>query len=342
MRIPLSVLAVISGTALTLQAHAADPECPYGKPVLFAGVNWESGMFTTEVLRFLVEKGYGCKTDAIPGNTVTLENALARNDIQVTGEQWAGRSPSWRAAEKAGKVFAIGETVKGATEGWWVPEYVVKGDAARGIEAKAPGLKSVNDLSRYKDLFKDPESPGKGRFYNCPTGWTCEIVNTQKLKAYKLDDSFSNFRTGTGPALDAAISTAIRRGEPIVFYYWSPTPVMGRYKLVQLEEPPFSEDAWETLSDSKNPNPLPSRSLPAKITIGVSRDLHEKAPELIKLFEKVQIPLPLFNSILAEMAEKHQDADKVSLTFFKQHREIWSAWLPTEAAARVDNALKPM
>ncbi|WP_205508360.1 glycine betaine ABC transporter substrate-binding protein, partial [Stenotrophomonas indicatrix] len=75
----------------------------------------------------------------------------------------------------------------------------------RGIEAKAPELRSVADLPRYKALFRDPEEPAKGRFYNCPTGWTCEIVNSQKLKAYRLQDSYTNFRTGTGPALDAAI-----------------------------------------------------------------------------------------------------------------------------------------
>ncbi|WP_301951085.1 glycine betaine ABC transporter substrate-binding protein, partial [Klebsiella pneumoniae] len=150
--------------------------------------------------------------------TVTMENALRQNDIQVTGEQWAGRSPVWRAAEEAGEVFSVGETVKGATEGWWVPEYLVKGDPQRGIEAKAPELRSVADLPRYKALFRDPEEPAKGRFYNCPTGWTCEIVNSQKLKAYRLQDSYTNFRTGTGPALDAAISAAFRRGEPVLFY----------------------------------------------------------------------------------------------------------------------------
>ncbi len=187
-------------------------------------------------------------------------------------------------------MFSVGETVKGATEGWWVPEYLVKGDPQRGIEAKAPELRSVADLPRYKALFRDPEEPAKGRFYNCPTGWTCEIVNSQKLKAYRLQDSYTNFRTGTGPALDAAISAAFRRGEPVLFYYWSPTPLMGRFKLVQLEEPPFSEKAWATLSDPKNPDPIGSRSLPAKITIGVSRDFHDKAPALIELFRKVEIP----------------------------------------------------
>lgn len=334
------ILAVLATGASLASQTAVAAECPYPGKVVFAGLNWESGMFTTDLLRYVLEKGYGCETDALPGNTVTMENALRQNDIQVTGEQWAGRSPVWRAAEEAGEVFSVGETVKGATEGWWVPEYLVKGDPQRGIEAKAPELRSVADLPRYKALFRDPEEPAKGRFYNCPTGWTCEIVNSQKLKAYRLQDSYTNFRTGTGPALDAAISAAFRRGEPVLFYYWSPTPLMGRFKLVQLEEPPFSEKAWATLSDPKNPDPIGSRSLPAKITIGVSRDFHDKAPALVELFRKVEIPLPLFNELLADMAQNHREVGEVRAQFLRQHREIWSHWVPAEVAARLDTSLK--
>ncbi|MFP3335160.1 glycine betaine ABC transporter substrate-binding protein, partial [Pseudomonas sp. SIMBA_064] len=87
---------------------------------------------------------------------------------------------------------------RGATEGWWVPEYVIKGDPAKGLKPLAPDLKTVQDLARYKEVFKDPESPGKGRFLNSPIGWTSEVVNAQKLKAYGLDDSYVNFRSGSG------------------------------------------------------------------------------------------------------------------------------------------------
>jgi glycine betaine/proline transport system substrate-binding protein len=329
-----SVLAAIV-LSLVLPASVEAAECPYPKPVVLAGLNWESGMFTTEVLRVLLEKGYGCKTDVLPGNTLTMENALRQNDIQVIAEQWAGRSELWRKAEEAGEVFAVGEPVKGATEGWWVPDYLVKGEGA-----PAAGLRSVSDLPRFKELFKDPEDRKKGRFYNCPTGWTCEAVNTQKLKAYGLEDSYVNFRTGTGPALDAAISSAIRQRQPILFYYWSPTPLMGRYPLVQLEEPPFDQKAWETLIDPKHPKPIGTRSLPAKLSIGVSRDLHDKAPALVQVFEKVEIPLPLFNGILARMAEERAESGPMADAFFRQHRDIWSSWVPAEVAQRVDASLK--
>ncbi len=254
------ILAVLALGASLASQTAVAAECPYPGKVVFAGLNWESGMFTTDLLRYVLEKGYGCETDALPGNTVTMENALRQNDIQVTGEQWAGRSPVWRAAEEAGEVFSVGETVKGATEGWWVPEYLVKGDPQRGIEAKAPELRSVADLPRYKALFRDPEEPAKGRFYNCPTGWTCEIVNSQKLKAYRLQDSYTNFRTGTGPALDAAISAAFRRGEPVLFYYWSPTPLMGRSSWCN----------WKSRRSARRPGPpcpirrTPTPSVPAR------------------------------------------------------------------------------
>lgn len=337
---PLRTLISLVVLATALVAPAARAECPYPKPVVFAGLNWESGMFLTEVLRYVLEKGYDCRTDALPGNSVTMENALAQNDIQVFAEQWAGRSPVWREAEEAGKVFAVGEPVKGASEGWWVPEYVVKGDPQRGIEPLAPELRKVSDLPRYKALFRDPEDRYKGRFYNCPTGWTCETVNSQKLKAYGLLDSYTNFRTGAGPALDAAIASAYRRGEPILFYYWSPTPLMGRFKLIQLEEPPFSEESWATLSDPRHPNPIGGASLPAKISIGVSRDLHDRAPELVGMFEQVEIPLPLLNQVLAEMGEQRRDVADMRTAFFRQQRAVWSRWVPDEVAARIDASLK--
>lgn len=331
-----SVLAaIVLSLLLSASREAGAAECPYPHPVMLAGLNWESGMFTTEVLRLLLEKGYGCRTDVLPGNTLTMENALRQNDIQVIAEQWAGRSELWRKAEAAGEVFAVGEPVQGATEGWWVPEYLVKGEGA-----PAAGLRSVSDLPRFKALFQDPEERAKGRFYNCPSGWTCEGVNSQKLKAYGLEDSYVNFRTGTGPALDAAITAAIRQRRPILFYYWSPTPLMGRYPLVQLEEPPFDQKAWETLIDPDHPHPVGTRSLPAKISIGVSRDLHEQAPELVRLFEKVRIPLPLFNGILARMAEERAEAAPTAEAFFRQHRDIWSAWVTPEVAGKLDASLR--
>jgi len=309
-------------------------------PIHFGALTWESGNLITEILRTLVEKGYGYPTDTLPGSTVSLEAALAKDDIQVIGEEWAGRSPLWIKSEAEGKVIALGDTVKGASEGWWVPEYVIKGDPERGIEAVAPGLKSVTDLVRYKDVFRDPESPQQGRFLNSPTGWTSEIVNSQKLKAYGLADSFVNFRSGSSAALDAEVSAQIRRGKPVLFYYWSPTPLLGRYKLVQLEEPAFDAEAWKTLSNPNEAHPRGTRSLPARLSIGVSAPFHARYPELVQFFDKVDLPPALLNQTLAHMAEKRLDPRVVAEAFLREQPQVWSAWLPADVAAKVKENLK--
>lgn len=332
-------LAATTNT-LTAASTPASSWCAAGKTVNFAGLNWESGAFLTELMRYLLEHGYGCKTDAIPGNSVAMEIALSKNDIQIFAEEWIGRSSAWRDAVKAQKVVGVGNIVIGAVEGWYVPDYVIQGDVRRGIKASAPGLKSVADLPRYKDVFKDEEEPAKGRFLNCPTGWTCQGVNSQKLKAYGLLDSYVNFRPGTGPALDGAIASAVQRGKPVLFYYWSPTTLMGRYKFIRLEEPAYNEQCWDTLINPNNPKPCGAAAPPNILQVGLSRVFHDADPVLTQMLSKMTLPIGTLNQLLSEREQKKLTAATQVQNFLKQNPQVWQAWMPADVAAKVNASLK--
>jgi len=329
--------AALSDTAM---ASPASAWCAAGKTVNFADLNWESGAFLTGLTRYILEHGYGCKTDAIPGNSVAMEVALSKNDIQIFAEEWIGRSSAWRDAVKANKVIGVGNIVIGATEGWYVPEYVVRGDARRGIKALAPDLKSVADLPRYKDVFKDEEEPGKGRFLNCPTGWTCQGVNSQKLKAYGLLDTYVNFRPGTGPALDAAVASAIQRGKPVLFYYWNPTALMGVNRFFRLEEPGYSEKCWATLIDPNNAQPCGASFPPNTLQVGVSRVFYDADPVLVQMLSKMNVPLEVLNGLLAERAARKLDANALVQSFLKHNQNVWQTWMPADIAGKVTASLK--
>jgi glycine betaine/proline transport system substrate-binding protein len=304
----LSLGLLAAGTA------QADSWCA-SKPVKFAGVNWESGMLLSELMGFVLQHGYDCKVDSIPGNSITLEQALGNNDIQVFAEEWIGRSEAWNKAAAAGKVVGVGAPIEGATEGWYVPRYLVEGEGA-----KAPNLKSIADLGQYAELFRDPEEPGKGRFYNCPAGWTCELDNSEMLKSYGLESTYTNFRPGTGPALDAAVLSSYKRGEPILFYYWSPTPLMGQLDLVKLDEKPGVNKALT-------------------IKVGVSKAFHEQAPELVAVLEKVNLPVDLLNQNLGRMTKERIESPELARLFLKEHPEVWHSWVSEDAAKKVDAAL---
>ncbi|MDF2643208.1 MAG: substrate-binding region of ABC-type glycine betaine transport system [Pseudomonas sp.] len=311
---------ISAGLLVGSGASQAAGWCESGKPVKFAGLNWESAMLLTDILQVIFDKGYGCTVDALPGNSIAMENALGTNDIQVFAEEWVGRSEVWNKAAAAGKVVGIGAPVVGAVEGWYVPRYVIEGDTKRKLAAKAPDLKAVSDLPKYAALFKDQEEPGKGRFYNCPAGWTCELENTDMLKRYGLEDTYTNFRPGTGPALDAAILSSYKRGEPILTYYWSPTPLMGQVDLVRLEEKPGVNKTID-------------------IKVGVSKVFHDEAPELVAVLEKVNLPIDLLNQNLGRMAKDRIESPKLARLFLKEHPEVWHKWVSEDAAKKVSASL---
>lgn len=318
---------------LTGGAHATDTAyCQAGKTITFGALNWESGAFLTALMREILERGYACQTDSLPGNTVTLEQALADNDIQIIAEEWVSRSDIWKKADDAGKVRAVGHPFVGATEGWYIPDYV---------QAKVPDLLDVSQLDSptYKALFRDPEQPTKGRFLNCPSGWTCEGVNTAKLKAYGLDAHYVDFRPGTGPAMDAAIVSAYAQKQPLLFYYWSPSAIAGKLALVKLREPPYTEACWKALT-SKTATRVSGCAAPdADIAWGMSSTFAGQAPEVVRLLEKATVPLELLNANLVAIADDHIDPKVQAIAFLKAHPDVWHDWVDLPTATRIDASL---
>ena len=329
------VLCVTMLMALAGQAMAA-PSCPITTPVKFAGVNWESGEFITAVMQEMIERGYKCATDTVPGNTVTLEQALADNDIQILGEEWVSRSDVWKKAEATGTVRAIGHPFTEANEGWYVPDYLV-----HGAGAVAPDLHDVAQLNdpRYVALFRDPEQPNKGRFLNCPSGWTCEGVNSAKLEAYGLTNAYVDFRPGTGPAMDAAITSAYVQKQPVLFYYWSPSPIAGRLKLVQLREPPWTASCWADLTSKDGRHTQGCAAPPADVAYGVSTPFAKSAPVIAAMLAKATFPMDELNANLVQRADGKSTARAQAIAFLRHRPDLWRGWVDAATAERISLSL---
>ena len=303
---------------------------------MFGGLDWDSAAFHNEVARIILEEGYGCQTDAIPGSTLPLVTGLGRGDIDVLMEVWRDNLVEpWTAALERGDVIDLGINFPDAVQGWYVPRYLVEGDPERGIEAAAPELKSVYDLPRYASLFTDPEEPTKGRFYNCILGWQCELLNNAKLRAYGLDETFTNFRPGAASSLAAAIASAYTRGKPIVAYHWGPTWVLGSYDMVMLEEPPYSREAWEAFSD--NPDTAPPTAYPTtEVSIGVNTNFAAEAPQVVAFLKQYKTTSAMASEALAYLnANKEATTRDAAQNFLETRPDVWRKWVSPEIAARI-------
>ena len=318
-------LLLISSLLLSTPVAAALPTCE--APIKFGALTWESGQFTTGVLKYIVESGYGCQVTEVPGAGPALETALSQNDIQVIGEQWVGRSPIMEQAIAQNKVAVIGDTLKGgATQGWYVPKYVLD---------ENPGLRSYQDLPKYAELFKDPENPGKSRFMNCPSGWTCEIFNTRLLKNTGLDSVFNNAHPGTGAALDAEIASAFEQHKPLLFYYWQPTGLMAKYDFAALEFAAYKDECWQDLLLADGTSDCVSGFPVSPLGIAVSTPFIAANPELANVFKKVQFSPDELNGAILEMNESKRSGEEQALAFLRENPNVWQAWVSDEAATNL-------
>jgi glycine betaine/proline transport system substrate-binding protein len=326
------LLALLAGTA----AAQAPPRCEISRAVVFAGLDYDSAQFHNAVARFILKNAFGCATDEVPGAVIPLLNGLARGDVDVDMEVWKDNvTEAWNKAEAAGQVVDLGVNFPDAVQGWYVPRYL-----GEGPDAPAPDLRSVADLPKYKALFADPEEPRKGRFYNCIPGWNCEIVNTRKLAAYGLDKDFTNFRPGSGAALDAAIESAILRKRPILFYYWGPTWLLGKLgdQVKMLEEPAYDPVIWKELTGREKPARATAYPTVA-VHVGANRKFAEAAPGIARFLTAYETTGAQVSEALAYMQENKASADQAAVDFLKGHPGIWTKWLTPEQAGRVKAAL---
>ncbi|WP_201511995.1 glycine betaine ABC transporter substrate-binding protein [Psychrobacter alimentarius] len=300
-------------------------------PIKFGALTWESGQFISGVLKYIAEDGYDCTIEEVPGAGPALETALSQDDIQIIGEQWVGRSPIMEKAIEENKVAVIGDTLKGgATQGWYVPKYVLE---------ENPGLRTYQDLPKYAELFKDPENPNKSRFMNCPSGWTCEIFNTRLLKNTGLDNTFNNAHPGTGAALDAEIASAFEQHKPLLFYYWQPTGLMAKYDFAPLAFPAHNDACWQDLLRADGTADCVSGFPVSPLGIAVSTPFLESNPELAEMFKQVQFTSDELNGAILEMSENKRSGEEQALVFLRENPNVWQQWVSEEAATNLADKL---
>lgn len=302
------------------------------KPIIFADMSWDSIMVHNRIVAFIIGHGMGYESEFVPGSTPVMVKAMMLGDVDVDMESWTQNVQEvYDEAIASGRVIDLGPNYPDSWQGWLVPTYVIKGDPERGIEPMAPDLRSVADLPRYRELFRDPENPDMGRFYNAIAGWQATAFNERKLAAYGLDKHFTSFVAGSDAALSGSMLRAYERGKPWFGYYWGPTWVLGMLDMTPLEEPAYDAKTWDESAACAFPS--------VEVNKLVTTDLAERAPEVVELLRRYTTTLALNNEFLAYMKQNKATAEDTAKWFLREHRDLWTGWVSPEVARKVEAAL---
>lgn len=324
------LLVVIASMVLPVQANQT--VCG-DKPISIAEMTWLSAGALAQTLRTIIETGYQCDVTMIPGDTVpTTSSLISKGRPDIVPELWPNSvQPQLEKILERNIAYAASHIFPdGGAEGFYIPRYLAE---------QYPDLKSVSDLSRYAELFKERGTRGKGRIYGCPPGWACEITTTNMVRAYNLSEQFQLFSPGSGANLKASIARAVARKKPIVTYYWGPTAVIGRYDLVRLNMADYSAQAFACISEPDCVSPQPTSYPPSDVMLMTTYTLQKRAPVITALMSKVSVPNDVINQVLAWGDEQSASTEEIAHYLLKNYPDMWHAWVSDDAKKRIESIL---
>jgi len=320
----LAFVGAISGLTLMTPAVSA-AGC---SKVSITEMNWASSQIITEVSKFLMEQGYGCKVEKVPSATTTAVASLAENgEPDIVTELWLNSTgEAYKKMEAAGKVERLGDVLSpGGVEGWWIPEYLAQ---------KHPELKTV------KDVLDNPKLVG-ARFNNCPDGWGCRIVNDNLVKALKMKGAgVEVFNHGSGETLSTSIAAAYEDKKPWFGYYWGPTAVLGKYKMRKLSIGKIDPKVHAANQNKNNANPGVSDFPPAPVLTVVTAAFKKREPAIVDMMSKVTFEVDTMNGLLAWKKDKGASAEEAAVRFLNQEKGTWSKWVNSDARKKLSAILK--
>jgi glycine betaine/proline transport system permease protein/glycine betaine/proline transport system substrate-binding protein len=320
-------LVILSVLSVTLLLGCASAE---SVNVVFGDAGWDSIRLHNAIASFIGETAYDIEAEELSGTTPITYNGLKSGDISVMMEMWSDNLATYVDDLAAGEFTELSVNFDDNAQGFYVPRYIIEGDEERGIEATAPGLKTVADLINYSGVFVDPDDTSKGRIYGAISSWDIDTVMRNKYEFYGLDSCYNYMDPGSDSALAAAFAAAYKKGEPIVGYYWDPTWLTGKYDLVLLDDAPYEADLFKAGECA-----CPS----VKVTVCVNNGLTESAPEFCDFLSNYKTSSALTAEGLTYIQDNDASYEEAAKWFLEQHDELVTEWLPEDKATLVREAL---
>ena len=281
--------------------------------------DWTGGLVTCLVLQHILENemGYKVKRITMPSGPGVMEG-MRNGDLDFACESW----PTYSATKDKyiekfggdGSVAYLGATGVVGVSGYFVPGYMIEGDASRGIPASTPNLKTYKDLNQYKHMFKSLESGDKGNLIGCPVAaWLCD--DQKRLDMLGVD--FYAQALGSETAHWAEIQAKYKRGEPFLAYAWAPHWIHAAMNLVEVELPVYDEAKW------------PATNWAQDVTYNYGRpELIKEHPEAAQLIENQNLTNDQQAGMIFEIDVKKRDTEEVVEEWMAANKDIWSKWLP--------------
>ena len=339
MKIKNIILSAIIALGLTSFSGVANAKC--GKLVI-AEQNWASAELMANVDKMILELGYGCDVELVPGATMpTFTSMNDKGTPDMNPEQWANAvyTLMLKAVDEGRMIQGNKAPITGLGEGWWITP---------GTVEKHPEIKGMTALEilEHPEWFPSKEDPSKGAFVGCPAGWGCQLANANLFKAFDMEKKgWVLIDPGSAAGLDGTISKAADSDASWIGYYWNPTSMVGKYGLTPVDfGVPFAgRDNWDNCimkPAGECADPKPTAWTKSEVNSLITSSFAKKGGnDAVTYVEKRTYPGDVMNGMLVYMANNQAKGSDAAIEFLKKHEDVWGKWVSSGAAKKIKAGL---
>ena len=297
--------------------------------ITFHEGDWTGNLINGKIVEILLSEDLGYEVEYIflPAGPPAWEAILA-GDIDVAFEFWPTASPERHEYITEfggdGSVEFFGETGLVGESGWWVPRYVIEGDAERGIEPAAPELENWKQLNQYASIFSTPETGEKGRLVACPiAAWQVG----DEIRVKNLDLQYEPVLLGSEVAQWAELESHYARGAPVLIYMWAPHWTHAKYDMVRIRLPEYTDECWDDAGGGWTEDAVCDwpDDIPYNFGSPTLRDRHPDAHHVVTRFNLTNKQQ---TDMVYEVDVEGREVEEVVREWMAANEDIWRAWLP--------------
>ncbi|NBC27578.1 MAG: glycine/betaine ABC transporter [Bacteroidetes bacterium] len=250
-------------------------------------VNWAEGIAYTNLAKNVLEEKMGYEVEITSADVGPAYTSIANGDQDAFMETWLPVLHKDYVDRFEEDIVDLGHVYEGTQSGLVVPTYV-----------------DVDSISNMNDYVEQFNSEITGIDAGAGVMQTTEKV----IEAYDLNYELI---TSSGPAMTAALSSAIENEEWIVVTGWQPHWKFGRWDLKFLKQDDDNM-MWET----------------GNIHIMGRQNLEEEKPELAQFLKNMHFTEEQLGDLMVAVEESDQDVAQVTMEWMNENEELVESWIP--------------
>jgi glycine betaine/proline transport system substrate-binding protein len=303
---------------LVALAGFSAPSFARADPIILVENPWTASSLNVNVAKLILEKEMGYKVETILLDESTQWAAIGAGDAHASLEVW----PSGHQKNIEQYINELGVVVNGGPLGpvgkigWYIPTYMLEDHPEL---ATWEGFLDPDNAA----LFATAETGKKGQFLAGAPGWTQYDEQIIKNLGLNLEVVYA----GSEEAILAAVESAYRREDPILFYFWTPHSIHAEYDLTEVKLPEYTDECYEGVSEGDIDGvacDYPADELFKIFWAG----LEEAYPDVFTFLSNMHYTTEDQISMVAAVELDGLTPEEAAEAWVKDHEDVWREWLP--------------